>query len=69
MSTILIIYLVLSAACLVVSAIVGYVRAKQLEVFTKHLEDGNISIDAALKELDAQDAANKATPAGEVENA
>ena len=68
-STILIIYLVLSAACLVVSAIVGYVRAKQLEVFTKHLEDGNISIDAALKELDAQDAANKATPAWEVENA
>ena len=56
-STILIIYLVLSAACLVASAIFGYVRAMQLEIFNKHLADGTFSVDAALADLNAKDAA------------
>ena len=54
-STILIIYLVLSAACLFASAVIGYIRAKQLEIFTAHLNDGSISVEDALAELDAQE--------------
>lgn len=72
-STILIIYLVLSAACLVASAIFGYVRAMQLEIFNKHLADGTLSVDAALADLNAKDAAGATasadTTAQEVDNA
>lgn len=72
-STILIIYLVLSAACLVASAIFGYVRAMQLEIFNKHLADGTFSVDAALADLNAKDAAGATasadTTAQEVDNA
>ena len=72
-STILIIYLVLSAACLVASAITGYVRAMQLEIFNKHLADGTLSVDAALADLNAKDAAGATasadTTAQEVDNA
>ena len=72
-STILIIYLVLSAACLVASAIFGYVRAMQLEIFNKHLANGTLSVDAALADLNAKDAAGATasadTTAQEVDNA
>lgn len=60
-SAILIIYLVASAACLVVSSIFGYVRATQLEIFTRKLEDGTISVEkslAELNEIDGQAAQN-----------
>lgn len=56
-STILIIYLVLSAACFFISAVIGYVRAVQLERFNKDLANGAFTIDGALADLDAQDAA------------
>ena len=54
-SAILIVYLVASAACLVASAIFGYIRATQLEIFTKKLEDGTISVEKSLAELNAQE--------------
>ena len=57
LSVILIIYLVLSAACFVVAAVSGYVRAVQLEKFNKDLAAGTISIDKTLAELDAKDKA------------
>ena len=71
-STILIIYLVLSVACLLASALFGYIRAVQLEKFSASLEKGTISVDDALAELNRKDeeaakAANNA--AGEVHNA
>lgn len=57
LSVILIIYLALSVSCLVASAIIGYVRAVQLEKFNKDLESGEISVDKALAELNAKDEA------------
>lgn len=65
-SAILIIYLVASAACLVASAIFGYIRATQLEIFTKKLQDGTISVDESLAELDREE---KAAMNTEVTNA
>lgn len=58
-SIVLIIYLVLSAACMFASAVIGYIRAKQLEIFTACLNDGSISVEDALAELDAQEEAAK----------
>lgn len=51
--TILIIYLVASAACLVGSAVTGYIFAMRREAFIKKLESGEINIDAVLKEEEA----------------
>ncbi|MCD7729551.1 MAG: hypothetical protein LUI60_06540 [Clostridia bacterium] len=53
---ILIIFLVLGAACLVASAIFGYIQAKKLENFNKAIENGTISVDDALKRADAEEA-------------
>lgn len=70
LSTILIVYLVLSAACIAASALIGYIRAVQLEKFNASLEAGEISIDEALAELDAKDgAAASGTNSKEVKNA
>lgn len=55
---ILVAFLVASAACLVASAVIGYVRAVQLEKFQKQLDAGEISIDDTLKALDAADEAH-----------
>lgn len=57
--TLLLIFLVTSAACLVASAVIGYLRATQLELFEKKIESGEISIDETLKKLDEQDEAAK----------
>lgn len=57
LAAILIIYLVLSAACIAASAVIGYVKAVQLEKFTASIEAGEFSVEDALAELDAQDAA------------
>lgn len=65
--TILLIYLVASAACLVASAVIGYLRAVQLESFEKKIEAGEISIDETLKKLDEEDAkAEQAAASAEV---
>lgn len=56
-SAILIVYLVLSAACLLASAVIGYIRAVQLEKFNKDLAQGVYTVENALADLDAQDEA------------
>lgn len=66
LATILIIYLVLSAACIAASALFGYIRAVQLEKFTASLEKGTISVEGALADLDKKDAEKAAE---EVRNA
>lgn len=53
----MLIYLVASAACLIASAIWGYIVAKRLEIFQKRLDAGEIDVNAALKALDEEDAA------------
>ncbi|MCD8040861.1 MAG: hypothetical protein LUF82_05115 [Clostridia bacterium] len=55
-SAVMIIFLVLSAACLVASAIFGYTRARKLEKFNKAIDEGSVSVEAALKDLDEKDA-------------
>lgn len=58
-----------SAACVIASAIIGYIRARSLENFNSKLEKGEVSVEATLKELDEAEAAEKAkaaeTPAPE----
>ena len=67
LAAILIVYLVLSAACVIASAIVGYIRAVRLEKFTASLNAGTISVEKALEELDGKDA--ESAGAKEVTNA
>lgn len=52
---ILLIGLAGSGACVIASAIVGFVRSKSLENFNKKLESGEVSIEATLKELNEAD--------------
>ena len=54
---ILIIWLSLSAACLIASAVLGYINCTRLEKFNAAIEKGEIDIDAALRE-EASPAAN-----------
>ena len=54
---ILIIYLCASAACFIASAVIGWVRAVQLESFKKQLEAGEVSVETTLKAMDAEDEA------------
>ena len=57
---ILAISLAASGACVIGSAVIGYIRSLSLENFTKKLESGEVSIEATLKQLDEEDA-RKAT--------
>ena len=71
---ILAISLACSGACVIASAVIGYIRAKSLENFTKKIESGEISVEATLRELDEEDerrAMNEPAPqsAEEVTNA
>lgn len=52
--TILIIYLVASAACLIVAAVTGYIAAVKRESYIKKLESGEIDIDKTLVEEENQ---------------
>ena len=63
-AALMIIYLAASAACFVLSAVQGYIVAKRLEIFQKKLDDGEVSIDKTLKDLDAADEANKVNVGG-----
>jgi HAMP domain-containing protein len=55
-STLMIVYLVLSAACLIFAAVWGYIVAIRLEKFQKQLDNGDINIMTTISELDAEDA-------------
>ncbi|MCM1438333.1 MAG: hypothetical protein NC131_03865 [Roseburia sp.] len=56
-ATMMIIYLVASAACFIVAAVHGFLVARRLEVFQKKLDNGEVSVEETLKEIDAQEAA------------
>lgn len=51
--TLLIIYLIASAACFVGAAVTGYLTATKLEKHVKAVESGELDIDAVLNETDA----------------
>lgn len=53
--TFAVIWLALSAAALVCSAVVGYINCARLEAHNKKLESGEVNIDRTLLELDEED--------------
>ena len=53
--TILLIWLALSAASLVASALIGYINCVKLESHNKKVESGEIDIDRTLLEMDEED--------------
>lgn len=55
---ILVVWLCASAACLVLSAVFGYINCVKLEKHLKQVQSGEIDIDRTLKELDEEDARN-----------
>ena len=57
------VFLAGSGACVIASAIVGFVRSKNLENFNKQLESGEVSVEAVLKELDEADEKKADVPA------
>lgn len=66
----MVIFLAASGACLIASAVIGYIRSKSLEDFNKKVESGEVSVDAVLKELnDKEQAASASEIAEEVTNA
>lgn len=72
--TLMIIYLAGSAACFIVSAVLGYININRLNAHLKKVESGEISVEDTIKELDARDlaaaeqAASEAPVTEEVEN-
>ncbi|MGN1060499.1 MAG: hypothetical protein ACI4QN_02085 [Candidatus Coproplasma sp.] len=52
---VMIVFLVASAACFIVSAVQGYIVAKKLETFQKKLDNGEVSIEKTLAEIDAEE--------------
>lgn len=53
--TILLVYLLASAACLVASAVISYLRIVSLEKFNASIESGEFNVDEFLADLDKQD--------------
>ncbi len=53
--TILLVYLLASAACLIASAVLSYIRIVQLEKFTASIESGEFNIDEFLAKLDKEE--------------
>lgn len=68
-TTLMIIYLVGSAACFIVSAVQGFIVARRLEVFQKKLENGEISVEATLAEIEAKEAEAREIALKEAEEA
>jgi hypothetical protein len=55
---ILVIYLAGSAGCLIASAVLGWIYSTRLEHFTKKVESGEINVEAAMSELEKEEAQN-----------
>lgn len=55
------IYLAASAGCLIASAIVGWIYAARLQKFQKQLDAGEVSVEAAIAAIDAEEEAAAAT--------
>lgn len=58
--TMLLIWLLASAACFIASAVISYLRCVALEKHTKALESGEINMNELLADMDAEEAANAA---------
>lgn len=57
--TILIIFLVLSAACFIAAGVYGLIMATRLKTFQKKIDNGEVSIEATLKQVEeAEDVKN-----------
>lgn len=54
--TIMLIYLLASSACLIASAVLGWVYAVRLQKFQKKLDNGEISVEATMAAMDEEDA-------------
>lgn len=54
--TVLLVWLIASAACLIASAVIGWIYAVRLEKFQKQIDNGEVDIMATIAELDAEDA-------------
>lgn len=54
--TIMLVYLLASAACLIASAVLGWVYAVRLQKFQKKLDNGEISVEATMAEMNEEDA-------------
>lgn len=52
----LVIWLAVSAACLIAAAVIGYINSVKLENFNKKIESGEIVIEEVLAEMDKEDA-------------
>ncbi len=52
---ILIVFLVLSAACFIFAGVQGLITAKKLQSFQKKLDNGEVSVEETLAELDRED--------------
>lgn len=73
----MIIYLVCSAACFIVSGVQGYIVAARLEAFQKKIDDGEVSVERTLAEIDEEERAaaeiavttEEAAPAEEIGSA
>lgn len=63
--TFLVVWLAASVACLVASAVLGYINCLRYESHKKKLASGEVNIDVTLKEMDEEDA-QKAQAAEEV---
>ncbi len=57
--TLLVVYLVASAAFLVASAVLGYINCMRLESIKKKIESGEVDIMEVVKQMDAEDAAKE----------
>ena len=56
-----------SGACVIASAVIGFIRSKNLENFQKKIESGEVSVEATLKELDKADETTAQVSAPETE--
>lgn len=69
--TVMVIWLVLSAAALIASAVIGYINSARLESYNQKVNSGEINIDDTLREMDEEDerqAANVLSEANVTEN-
>jgi hypothetical protein len=66
--TLLVVYLVASAACYVVAAIIGYINCTKLEKFNAQLASGEVNVDETLKAMDIEDTQNALKAQSAVQN-
>lgn len=65
---ILTVYLCASAACLIASAVLGWIQATKHENFQKKIDSGEVDVMVAIKKLDSEEEAAKAQVAAQPVN-